>query len=92
MYPLGILNQLKINNMDTTTVLAIIEMIENQRSDIRAMINETRPWELRDSQWIFKCEKVGYGADTALRNLAYHLQEYIEYQVNQAENNLGGSE
>ena len=75
--------------MDTTTVLTIIKMIENQRADIRAMIDGTRPGELRDSQWIFKCEKVGYGADTALRHLAYHLQDYIEGQVSAMENSTG---
>lgn len=75
--------------MDTTTVLEIIKMIENQQDDIRGMIKKTRPFQLTDSQWVFKDDMVLYGADTALRHLACHLQNYIEAQLNAAENQTG---
>jgi hypothetical protein len=78
--------------MDTTTVLEIIKMIENQEKDITALFEGTREPELRDVSWVFKNDYVKYGAHTALSDLYYHLQSFIEAQVNQAENNLGSSE
>ena len=77
--------------MDTTTVTAIIEMIENKREDLRGMFEETRPRELKDSQWVFKNDYVKYGADTALRHFIYELidsmgisvQEFYENRTEQ---------
>lgn len=74
-----------MKDLDNHTVLEIINMIECQREDLRAMFQQTRPCEPRDSQWIFKNESVSYGADTALRHLSDYLQEYIEGQVSQVE-------
>jgi len=59
--------------MDTTTVLAIIEMIETQRN---VLIND-------DDMFQEEC----YGAISALNELQRHLQSFIEGQLNAEENN-----
>ena len=76
-----------MKKLDKETVLEIIKMVDEHSDDIRAMINETRPWELRDSQWIFKDEKVGYGAEMALRHLTYMLIDSIDMTVQEVYNN-----
>lgn len=72
--------------MDTATVLEIIKMIENQEKDITALFEGTREPKLRDVSWVFKNDYVKYGAHKALSDLYYHLQSFIEAQVNAMEN------
>lgn len=72
--------------MDTTTVLQILAMIEDQQEDINALFEDRRPRELRDSGWIFSGDYVKYGANKALDMLRYHLEEFIDSQLNAAEN------
>lgn len=69
--------------MDTTTVLEIIKMIENQMQS-----NVAHP----DEQFYSNTYSYRLGNLDALRELKDHLQDYIEQQVTYAENNLGGSE
>jgi hypothetical protein len=57
--------------MDTTTVLAIIEMIEARLANL-----ENTTMHIEDY----------LGADRALTELQNHLQSYIDGQLNAAEN------
>jgi hypothetical protein len=57
--------------MDTTTVLAIIEMIEARLANL-----ENTTMHIEDY----------LGADRALTELQNHLQSYIDGQLNSAEN------
>lgn len=74
--------------MDTTTVLAIIEMLD---SHIRVIAEEYKDVEsdpdqntpMDPSYWI------NVGKELALTDLRDHLQSFIEWQVNAAENNTG---
>ena len=69
--------------MDTDTVLQIISMLEGDaKSYIKHLDNTNDPFE------------TGYikGYHDALTKHAHMLQEYIEQQVNYAENALQGGE
>jgi hypothetical protein len=69
--------------MNVDTVLQIISMLEGDaKSYIKHLYNTNDPFE------------TGYikGYHDALTKHAHMLQEYIELQVNQAENELQGSE
>ena len=67
-----------MKKLDTDTLLEIIKRIDDQRTDLTAMFEETRPRELRDCQWVFKNDYVKYGAETALRHLYYELQSLLD--------------
>ena len=69
--------------MDTTTVLQIISMLEGDaKSYIKHLDNTNDPFEIGHIK----------GYHEALTKHAYMLQEYIEAQVNYAENELQGGE
>jgi hypothetical protein len=73
--------------MDTTTVLAIIEMIEVKIKDLGDWLHNHTSKEEMDWEQANKAGEV-----SSLTELRDHLQEYIEQQVTYAENNLGSSE
>lgn len=72
--------------MDTNTVLQIINHINKQIG----MING---YALNNMGGLTEAEAIGAIASRkTLKQLSDYLQEYIELQVNQAENELQGSE
>ena len=64
--------------MDTATVLEIIRMLDTQ------MHNLEQAEDIWPEEYQFGVKQLSLFRD--------HLQEYIEYQVNQAENNLVNGE
>ena len=65
--------------MDTTTVMQIIKMIEQE---------EKRLQEHDDDEWPMDNEYY-YGATHTLTNLKEELQSFIEGQLNAVENSTG---
>lgn len=75
--------------MDTDTVLQIINMLDARIYNISPSIKEKTDFSNEFEATL----NLGYkGQRLALREFRYHLQEYIELQVNQVENELQGSE
>lgn len=80
--------------MDTTTVLEIIKMIDNERKALENMFSNYQsgsigPREMWHCQWIFKGDMVQYGALKALDQLQDHLLDFIEAQLENEENQTG---
>jgi len=71
--------------MDTQTVLDIIKMIDAQISMNSRIIETDSTIPLKDAEALGE-------QNWALEQFRDHLQEYIEQQVNQAENNLNAGD
>jgi hypothetical protein len=75
--------------MDTNTVLQIISMLDARIYNISPFIKEKTDFSDEFEATLNLGKK---GQRLALKEFRYHLQEYIELQVNKAENELQGSE
>lgn len=75
--------------MDTNTLVAVIEMIENKLMNNASIILEKHHsgQEITEAQ---SCMDIG--AKKELISLRDHLQAHVEYLVNQAENNLSNNQ
>lgn len=70
--------------MDTTTVLKIIEMIDD-RLQKNSMDFNSVPWEEMPDEVYYR----SIGEESGLTELKDHLQSFIEAQLNAEENKTG---
>ncbi len=74
--------------MDTTTVLAIIKMIDNRLSQTSSQY-ENLLYEFQGEETTKSLRHHFAGKIEAYEELHHHLQEYIELQVSAMENSTG---
>jgi hypothetical protein len=79
--------------MDIGTVIRIVEMLDNRLSVIEEKAKGFPKTKLGgDIPIELVLEISNNGERNALRELKLHLEDYLEYQVTQAENALGRGE